>query len=359
MKRKIGKGICIVLICILLVGLLAYIVGGLQTPRAVTGFRAGLANTSEWILRGVRGFFKSNNDYGGYQELCVIPETENGYVPQGYCYCEALNMYVISYYHGDAASVLSLADVQSGVHIKTLRLQNADGSDFTGHAGGIADDAQYLYICEDNTVFRVLLSKISALADGDVLILSEKMLTDVKCSYLNCDDEYLYAGEFYTYYGDDRYGTDATHHMQVSMRETHFSRCNVYRLSDIDKAFAVTPVAPGIPVMAFTTPNLVQGFARLPDGGIALSTSYGRNTDSHLLYFSDATKGDADYTVIFGETEVPVYCLTEEKQTKILRLPPLLEGIDQKDGEITGIFESGAQKYSDGKFPLNSVCRFE
>ncbi len=359
MKRKISKGICIALACVLLICVLAYIVGGLQTPRAATGFRAGLANTSEVISRGLRGFFKSDNDYAGYRELCAIPETENGFVPQGYCYCEALDMYVISYYHSEAASALALVNAENGTRMKTLRLQNADGSDFTGHAGGVADDTQYLYICEDNTVFRVLLSELSTLADGDALVLSEKMLTDVKCSYLNCDGEYLYAGEFYTYYGDGRYGTDETHHIQASMRETHFSRCNAYRLSDIGKAFAVSPVAPGIPAMAFTTPNLVQGFARLPDGGIALSTSYGRNTDSHLLYFSDVTENDADYTVIFGETEVPVYCLTKDASVAELRQPPLLEGIDQKDGAVTGIFESGAQKYSDGKFPLNSVCAFE
>ena len=41
-----------------------------------------------------------------------------------------------------------------------------------------------------------------------------------------------------------------------------------------------------------------------------------------------------------------------------LRLPPLLEGVDMKDDAVTGIFESGAQKYSDGKFPLNQICAF-
>ncbi len=359
MKKKAGKIVCVILACALLTSALAYFVGGLSTPRAATGFRKVLAGGSETVTRAVRGFIKSDNNYTGYQPLCAIPETENGYVPQGYCRCETLGMYVISDYHAENASVLTFSDIESGARKKTLHLKNADGSDFTGHAGGVADDAEYLYICEDNTVFRIPLEEISALSDGDSLTLREKILTDVKCSYINCDGTFLYAGEFYTYYSDKRYGTDETHHMQVSMTELHFSRCNAYRLSQIAGAFAEKPVAPAAPEMVFTTPNLVQGFARLSDGSIALSTSYGRNTDSHLLRFSDVTKKEASYFLTYLNSDIPVYCLTKDVMTDSLRLPPLLEGIDSDGTTVTGIFESGAQKYSDGKFPLNQICAFE
>lgn len=354
--KKIRRGIAIVLLSALVLCTAGYFVGGTNTPRAATEYRKFLANTTETVVRAVRGAVKSDNNYENYQPIANIPETENGYIPQGYCFCEALNAFVISYYHAENASILSFTDKESGEHTKTLHLQNADGTPFRGHVGGVADDAEYLYLSDDHAVYRTPLSALAARPNGDALTLREQMMTDVKCSYINCDGEFLYAGEFYTYYADARYGTDKTHHMQISMTELHFSRCNAYRLADARNAFSDTPAAPAVPAFALTTPNLVQGFARLSDGTFALSTSYGRNTDSRLLRFADVTKGEPAYQITYLNADIPVYCLSKEVQTDSLRLPPLLEGIDSDGTQITGIFESGAQKYSDGKFPVNSVC---
>ena len=146
--------------------------------------------------------------------------------------------------------------------------------------------------------------------------------------------------------------------MQMSMTEIHFSRLNAYALEALNAAFDAGNGTIPIPAFACTTPNLVQGMARTADGGFALSTSYGRNTDSHLLYYADVTAREPAYYLTVPGGEVPVYALTKDTQTQSLRLPPLLEGVDMKDGAVTGIFESGAQKYSDGKFPLNQICAF-
>lgn len=354
--KKFWRTTAAVLLSAIVLCTVGYFVGGIGTPRAATEYRKCLANTAETAARAVRGAVKSDNNYENYQPIADIPETENGYIPQGYCFCEALNAFIISYYHAENASILSFTDKEIGAHTKTLYLQNADGTPFRGHAGGVADDAEYLYLCEDHSIFRIPLSEIAARANGAVLTLREQMMTDVKCSYINCDGAFLYAGEFYTYYADARYGTDKTHHMQISMNELHFSRCNAYRLADVQNAFSDTPAAPAVPAFALTTPNLVQGFARLSDGTFALSTSYGRNTDSHLLHFADVTKGESAYQITYLNEDIPVYSLSKDAQTECLRLPPLLEGIDSDGVQITGIFESGAQKYSNGKFPVNAIC---
>ncbi len=356
--KKLRRAIAAVLLSAIVLCTAGYFVGGANTPRAATEYRKFLANTEETVSRAIRGAVKSDNDYENYQPICNIPETANGYIPQGYCYCEALKLHIISYYHAENASVLSFSDAENGMHTKTVYLQNADGTPFKGHVGGVADDTEYLYLCEDHSVFRVPLSTVSALQNGATIILREHIMTDVKCSYINCDGEFLYAGEFYTYYADGRYSTDRTHHMQISMTELHFAHCNAYRLSDLKNAFSDTPVAPAVPSMVFTTPNLVQGFARLADGTFALSTSYGRNTDAHLLRFSDVTKSDPDYQITYLNADIPVYSLSKDAQTDSLRLPPMLEGIDSDGTQIMGIFESGAQKYSNGKFLVNSVCTF-
>jgi hypothetical protein len=113
-----------------------------------------------------------------------------------------------------------------------------------------------------------------------------------------------------------------------------------------------------VPSMAFTTPNCVQGFARMPDGTFALSVSYGRKNNSSLRFYDDVTKGECNFEVKYGDVSVPVYHLSNKPETADLRQPPLLEGIDDINGRVAGIFESCAQKYSDAAFIVEKICVF-
>ena len=357
--RLLGKRwIALTLAVLLTVGIFAYVMGGINAPSAANRYRTTLAHGGEVLWRGLSGIVQRSTNYTGYTPLAVIPETENGYVPQGYCYYEAADAYIISYYHDKDASVLSMVDAKTGKRQKTVVLHQNDGTPFTGHAGGVADDDTYVYICDGNTIYRISLERLQTASDGAPVMLTESIVTDVKCSYIGTDGEYLYAGEFYTYYSDGRYDTDPTHHMQVSTTELSFARCNAYALSEIENAFAETPETTVTPTMSFTVPNRVQGFTRLSDGQFALSVSYGRNTDSWLYTYADVTKGEPAYYLTYPDRDVPVYSLCRTDIVSRLRLPPLLEGIDTKDGKVTGIFESGAEKYKNGKFILNSICEF-
>lgn len=322
-----------------------------ETKRTVDGY-------IETVIRFIRSNFGIRN-YLDYYELCEIPETENGYVPQGYCYSEKENLHFISYYHDDSASVIAVIDAKSGSRLKTLVLKKSDGKDFTGHAGGIAEDGTYFYLADGKKFYRMPLSNLIEANDGDSLILSEKVATDVKCSYLNSDGTYIYAGEFYTFTTGGSYDTDKSHHMAVSLFETSYSRCNAYRISDIADLFSADSAEPAVPEMIFTTPNCVQGFARTADGGFALSISYGRDNNSSLSFYKNVTASEADFTVDFGDVSVPAYHLCRSARTSELRQPPLLEGIDDMNGKTAGIFESGAQKYSDAAFIVKSICIFE
>lgn len=339
-------------------GIFGYVVSGVNAPSAANTYRTSLAHSGEVLWRGLSGIVQRSTNYTGYTPLAAIPETEKGYVPQGYCYCEAADAYIISYYHDDEASILAMVDARTGKRLKTVLLHQNDGTAFTGHAGGVADDETYVYICDGNQIYRISLDRLQAASDGAPVMLTESVVTDVKCSYIATDGEYLYAGEFYTYYSDGRYDTDPTHHMQVSTTELSFARCNAYTLSEINDAFAEIPETTVTPTAAFTVPNRVQGFARLSDGTFALSVSFGRNTDSWLYTYADVTKEEPAYWLNYADRDVPVYSLCRTDIISRLRLPPLLEGIDTKDGKVTGIFESGAQKYKNGKFILNSICEF-
>ncbi len=305
--------------------------------------------------RLIRSKLENRKNYAGYSELCEIPETENGYVPQGYCLSENGESHIISYYHSENASVLVFVNAVSGEREKLLNLRTSGGKKFTGHAGGIAQENGWLYVCHGSKIYRISMDDIAAAADGGEISLGAGVQTDIKCSYISSDGEYLYAGEFYTFEFDGGYDTDESHHVSVSLFERHYSRCNAYKLSEFEAAFEGAAL---VPEFVLTTPNRVQGFARLSDGSFVLSTSFGRNNDSFMLVYEDVTAGECDFEIISDGKTIPAYNLRNSRKTATLREPPMLEGIDANGEKVIGIFESGAKKYSDSAFIVNSICEF-
>lgn len=309
----------------------------------------------ENLGRLIRSKLENRKNYADYSEIASVPETENGYVPQGFCISEDGKKYIISYYHAEKASIIVFVDAQTGEAEKLLNLRTSSGKDFTGHAGGIAQENGWLYICHGSKIYRISMADIETAENNGEISLGASVQTDVKCSYINSDGEYLYAGEFYTFDFDGGYDTDSSHHVSVSLFERHYSRCNAYTLSDFEAVFEGAEL---VPEFVLTTPNRVQGFARLSDGSFVLSTSFGRNNDSFILVYGDVTENSADSEIGFGGKKVPVYHLSNSRKTENFREPPMLEGIDGKGESVVGIFESGAKKYSDSAFIVNSICEF-
>lgn len=327
-----------------------------QAAKGVSDFIRTIDGIFENIERFFRSKTESRKNYANYTELCEIPETKNGYVPQGYCISEDGEYHVVSYYHSEKASILAFVDISTGECKKVVNLKTSKGNDFTGHAGGIAQENGWLYVCHGSKIFRIAMADIASAENFGEVSLGAGVQTDVKCSYINSDGEYLYAGEFYTFAFDGGYDTDASHHVSVSLTERSYSRCNAYKLSDFEAAFDGAEL---VPEFILTTPNRVQGFARLADGSFVLSISYGRNNDSFVYAYEDVTAGESDFEVDYSGKKVPAYHLSGKTKTATLREPPMLEGIDASGNEVIGIFESGAEKYSDGAFILNSICKFK
>lgn len=313
----------------------------------------------EIVDRAIRSKLEFRSNYAEYGELAVIPETENGYVPQGFCVSEDGNTFIVSFYHSEKASVLAFVDAENGEKIKTVNLLKKNGDDFTGHAGGIAQTSGYLYIGNGNSIYRLAMEEINALSDGGSIKLEERITADVKTSFISTDGEYLYAGEFYTFTFDGDYDTDKSHHTSVSAFERSYARCCAYKLTELNASIDSQQDETSAPEFMLTLPNRVQGMARDESGRFILSTSYGRNNDSFMLVYDNVTDGDSDGCVDVKGEEIPLYYLVKSDCTDTLRLPPMLEGIDYSSGKVIGIFESGAEKYSDSAFIVNSICEFE
>ncbi|MBR4728408.1 MAG: hypothetical protein IK080_11030 [Clostridia bacterium] len=294
--------------------------------------------------------------FAPYTPLFPTPEVENGYVPQGLCYLEKAQVYVLSAYHETQPSVLILTDAAAGTRLKTLALAQADGQPFTGHLGGVATDGDWLYLTDEAKVQRLAVSAVLQAADGETLPLTESFLTDLRCSFLSCDGAYLYAGEFYNFTFDGSFDTDPDHWRRVSFFERYYARCCAYPLASLDAACEAGTVT--TPEYVLTLPRCVQGLARMPDGSLRLSVSYGRNNPSYLLTYTDVTAWDPDGSVLYGDERVPIYYLYQKACTARAELPPMLEGIAAVNGQTVGVFESCAAKYADGAFPVDAVCSF-
>ena len=353
-----SKRIISLLLAIVIAVSLAFSASAASSENAVTvsSFVRTVDGLFENLERLIRSKLENRKNYADYSELFAIPETENGYVPQGYCLSEDGEHHIISCYHSENASVLVFVNAETGETDKLLNLITSGGKDFTGHAGGIAQENGWLYICHGSKIYRISMADIRNAENGGDVSLGESVQTDVKCSYINSDGEYLYAGEFYTYDFDGGYDTDVSHHVSVSLFERHYSRCNAYKLSDFEAAFDGSEL---VPDFVLTTPNRVQGFARLSDGSFVLSTSFGRDNDSFMLIYADVTESEADFEIDFGGKKVPAYHLSNKIKTATFREPPMLEGIDGNGETVLGIFESGAKKYSDSAFIVNSICEFK
>jgi len=332
---------------------LSVYISGSGSPKYANSYNKLIANFEETTER----FFERldyDNNFDEYKDLFEIPETFDGYIPQGYCYYEEENVHIISYYHSEKSSIISVVNGDDGKKIKSLFLVDSNTEGINAHVGGIDTDNEFLYITIDKTVGRVPIDRILNSNEIDKVIIDEFIKLDVNCSYLNCVDEYLYVGEFYSADGD--YETDKLHHIQTSPLTVSFARMNAYNLANIE--FSDNPNGFATPQMSFAMPTRVQGLSRLNNGEFVLSISYGRKNYSYLKTYSDVTKNKADFYYDFNGEKIPVYFFNDDYLLNSKTLPPLLEGIDANNNVVTGIFESGAQKYSDAKWIENNICEF-
>lgn len=354
-KFRIKFIIIIALICLGI--FLSVFISGVGAPKQANVYSKAFANVSETVLRFCERFNYSNNDFDEYNVITSIPETKNGYIPQGYCYCEEQKIYAISYYHDEKPSIIALIDAETNLRVKSIILYENEEKVFSGHAGGIGNDSEYLYLTCNGSVARISFEAINQCEDYGKIILNEYFCTDVKCSYLNCDGEYLYVGEFYT--NDGNYPTDDSHHIMMTPLEISFARVNVYNIKSLGNDFATAEKEMSIPEYSLAVRERVQGIAKGEDGTFYLSISYGRKNYSYLEKYKNVFADSPDYKYMVGEKEIPVYFLDKDSKTDTITLPPMLEGIDYHNGRLTGIFESGAEKYSDARFIENSICEFK
>ncbi|MBD5585136.1 MAG: hypothetical protein HDQ88_08640, partial [Clostridia bacterium] len=306
--------------------------------------------------------YKSGQSYEGFTDFrkeIKIPGLKDGACPQGMTVYNASyevknengepvlnengkpktdtqNYFFISAYFKSKPSRIYVVAEKTG-ETGYVTLKNTDGSDYTGHCGGVATNGPTLWVSSDNTVYVTRTNTTTSTdtsssnsspniavqiiqkalygeegADNSVTFTSS-FNANCNASFLyyyqdpgvttpNSSSNKLYVGEFYR---AGNYETNEKHRLQTPngdnntafAYEYNISNDNKYGLASDKSSYGVFDAEGNILVDSkdekigppkiqkiFSITGEIQGFARTANG-IVLSQSYGLK-NSHILYYS-------------------------------------------------------------------------
>lgn len=297
-----------------------------------------------------------NDFFSNAKEEYVTPGIYDGLVPQGYAYNGEYKVYLQCGYMADgkSASRIYITDAENTGDSRYIELYTADGKPYTGHTGGITVNQSFVWMAndgegDDNCVWVFSLKEILGAKNGDKITLKTSFKPESRAAFCFVDGSHLWVGEFHD---AEKYPTKDTHKFDVAGGTNSAFIC-AYPL-DSDSAYGIEATEVDgetviTPDKLISIPDWVQGFTRTPDGGFVLSTSYAVSK-SHLLFYGDVTKEEADATLEINGKNIPVYFLDADSKTDDVEMPPMSEEIFVKDGRLYVLFESACQKYLFGNF---------
>ena len=305
------------------------------------------------LIGGILYFRLPVGDYYSHSEKgFLIPDIDDGFVAQGLAYDERSGCFFITGYMNDkSVSPIYMVEKESGTCIKTLKMQNPDGSEFYGHAGGMTVHGDYVYVAGSTDYCLYVFNYADAmnLNDGDFIksIGTFMMPDEMSVAYVASDAEGLYSGEFYR---AGNYETRESHKMTTDAGNYNQAIILKYRFSDSDDAIFGLETEP---FEAYSVTDLVQGL-ELKDGRIYLSTSYAV-AFSHIFVY-DKPVSKKTYTVA-GIT-MPLYELDSASLVDDYKFAPMSEEIVFVDDKLYTMCESASDKYIFGKLTSAKWCYY-
>ena len=280
-----------------------------------------------------------------------IPYSNKGYIAQGLAYDRGSgNFYLTGYMNDKSASPILIVNKKTRKLVNAVRMTNPDGSDFTGHAGGLTimngkiyiagSSDSCLYVFEKTAVDKAPLD--SYLAYSAVVTLGDGNAKNdgIKVAYTTTQNGMVYAGEFYRdpgYILSEKHRVETPDGLQYALAVGFTLQNNNAKAS-----------------VAYSIPNQIQGMC-FSDDAIYLTTSWGLGKSKVYKYSFDSLIQSGTKQVC-GET-VPLYNLTLENMSDSWILPPMAEEIEYVDGVFYISNESASDKYVFGKFTGGRWCR--
>ena len=286
-------------------------------------------------------FWVYNDYYKIESNVCVNPGLDDGFVCQGICAAEDAGKILVCGYMDDKTnSRVYVVDIETNEYYH-VKLTRKGGELYSGHAGGMATSGDTVYIANASKLFVFSLTSLLNAKDGDFVDIGAGVPVNNAASYVYCDEDYIYVGEFHHTKDDyDKAHTLDDGETVVNAIVSRYSH-DAIRSHSGDEA--------AVPDRIYTVREKVQGICFTPDGEIVLSTSY---SIAHSYYYVYNTQDCTDTGKTFGG--VPVFELG--KCIKEIKAPAMSEDLDYYNGKVITVYESASNKYGFGKlFFANDV----
>ncbi len=297
------------------------------------------------VFVGEKLFFASFF-FGGAKTEMAIPGLWTNFVPQGFDQLED-GTYLMSGYDKKESAPSSLY-VVNGKKKTRCDLYNADGTDYTSHAGGVTHFKNFVYIANDtgeDTTFLDMFA-LSDVLDGDgKATMVDSIAVPNRLAYCSVYDGKMYTGAFYR--EGSKYLTPETHHLTTPSGEMNTALMFVYDLDETTGQFTSD-----VPEKVYSTTSNIQGMCITDSGNIVLSTSWGVSISKLYVYDTakaEETAGSYVFLTEDGQTSVPLYYLCENTLADTISCPPMAEELVYNNGRVYILTESASMKYIFGK----------
>lgn len=279
----------------------------------------------------------------GSKKIARIPGLSDNFVPQGVCYCDELDAWLLCGYADGAPSRIYVVG-NDGKLRKSLNLRRENGDIYDGHAGGISASGKHVWISNQKKAFHLTAAAIAEAEDGGYVAFDGYFGVGVNASFTFADEERFWIGE---YHSGDKYQTRDENHLTAPDGSAYGALIYGYTRDDTQPYGVNTEE----PVIALSVRDIVQGFCVTDSGKYVLSTSAG--VASSHLYIYDCTGTESTDTVTYGGKSIPLYYLDSGTLADTVKLPHMSEDLDYHDGRVIVAFEAGARKYGGGLLPFS------
>ena len=283
----------------------------------------------------------------------AIPGLDEGLIPQGLTHLPERNWFLFSAYAEKQPSEILAVDANSGEVVKRVRLKNPDGTDYTGHAGGIAATAGTIVVSSGKKLHCLPIAEFMGATNGAAIAFVREIGAPNNSSYCSMGDGTFWIGEFRH---DWTHKTDKSHHKSFRGEEFHSWLCG-YVLKNGELPLDASGNLPP-PDYVLGTPDCVQG-ASVSGGTVWLSISYGRGNDSALFAYDSPIGTEPDHHFEVGGTKAPAWFLGKDRRVFSVAAPPMSENLCRAGNDVFVVFESGAKKYRSGSWPVGRLFRFQ
>ncbi len=283
-------------------------------------------------------------------------------VPQGLAQSHSSGLtYVSAYSSNGGGSVIAVYD-QAGRFCAEYHLFNANGSPCTAHLGGLAVTDTTLFASYDgDSTYRVAAIPLGSLVTTGTqkVLLNRLYEVPVATSFLSYYDGWLWMGNFYL--PSAGYGLMRELNTTIDVNGEAYG-CYIAGFDLSEQGTSRLQAENGnryaTPDVVLCAGQKVQGMAFDPaQNTVILSHSWGRHNDSKLAFYTVDPNQAASRTVTLNGTKVPCYVLASPTAT--VTTMPMTEGITlDGQGGVRILYESGADKYSDGTHRTDHIWRY-